>query len=215
MSKANAKFSERQEPTQDRAKASVERILAAAAVLLDEVGLEGFNTNLLAERADVRVRTVYRYYPNKYAVIVALTEQIAALWRAWMADLFESVSDPRRDWKLGMRQGRLKWLAEARATPGALSVLKALNATPDLVALHAKIFEDMSATFSGALEKRGIAALPARRLAIARTVVNAMNSSVDVYLGLAGEEAAAFLEEADRMGEAYLERYLPPSGQAT
>lgn len=204
-----AKFSDRQEPIQDRSKASVEKILTTAAALLDEVGLEGFNTNLLAERAEVRVRTIYRYFPNKYAVIVALTERIAAQWEEWTSELFEHVSDPREDWKLAMRKSRLKWLSEARATPGALSVLKALNATPELAALHWKIFEEMSANLSCALEKRGAAAPLAKRLAVARAVVNSLNSAVDVYLQLEGEEATAFLEEVSAMEESYLEKYLP------
>ena len=41
----------RQVPTQARAQKTVEHILATAGDLLAEVGTDGFNTNLLAERA--------------------------------------------------------------------------------------------------------------------------------------------------------------------
>ena len=73
-------------PRQARARETVARILDTAAVLLDEVGVDDFNTNLLAERAGVRVRTVYRYFPNKSAVILALAERVVSEWDAWALD---------------------------------------------------------------------------------------------------------------------------------
>ena len=56
-------------PTQARSRETFEKILATAVELLDELGWDGFNTNLLAERAGVRVSAVYRYFPNKEAVL--------------------------------------------------------------------------------------------------------------------------------------------------
>ena len=48
------------------------QILETAAELVDEVGVVGFTTNLLAERAGIRVRTIYRYFPSKLGVLNAL-----------------------------------------------------------------------------------------------------------------------------------------------
>jgi AcrR family transcriptional regulator len=95
MKKLPAGLSGRHQPVQDRSRASVDRILAMTATLLDEVGIEGFNTNLLAERTGVRVRTVYRYFPNKYAVIVALTKRLAVQWDELMAGYYSKMSDPQ------------------------------------------------------------------------------------------------------------------------
>ena len=55
-----------------RAKRTYESILDAAAQLLMEVGVERISTNLTAERAGVTVPALYRYFPNKYAVLYAL-----------------------------------------------------------------------------------------------------------------------------------------------
>ncbi|MCA9645888.1 MAG: helix-turn-helix transcriptional regulator, partial [Myxococcales bacterium] len=66
----------RVKPVQARAIQTVEHILRTAADLLAEVGVDQFNTNLLAERADVRVRTVYRYFLDKHAVILCLAERM-------------------------------------------------------------------------------------------------------------------------------------------
>jgi AcrR family transcriptional regulator len=63
---------EKNRPRQERAKRTYEAILNAAAELLIEVGIERISTNLIAERAGITVPALYRYFPNKYAVINAL-----------------------------------------------------------------------------------------------------------------------------------------------
>jgi AcrR family transcriptional regulator len=63
---------EKNKPRQDRAKRTYEAILEAAAELLVEVGVERISTNLTAERAGITVPALYRYFPNKYAVLNAL-----------------------------------------------------------------------------------------------------------------------------------------------
>jgi len=63
---------EKNKPRQERAKRTYEAILAAAAELLVEVGVERISTNLIAERAGITVPALYRYFPNKYAVLNAL-----------------------------------------------------------------------------------------------------------------------------------------------
>lgn len=63
---------EKNRPRQERAKRTYEAILHAAAELLVEVGVERISTNLIAERAGITVPALYRYFPNKYAVINAL-----------------------------------------------------------------------------------------------------------------------------------------------
>ncbi len=63
---------EKNKPRQERAKRTYEAILVAAAQLLIEVGVERISTNLIAERAGITVPALYRYFPNKYAVLHAL-----------------------------------------------------------------------------------------------------------------------------------------------
>jgi len=63
---------EKNKPQQERAKRTYEAILTSAAELLVEVGVERISTNLVAERAGITVPALYRYFPNKYAVLNAL-----------------------------------------------------------------------------------------------------------------------------------------------
>ena len=63
---------EKNRPQQQRAIRTYEAILSATGELLCEVGLERVSTNNIAERAGVTVPALYRYFPNKYAVLNAL-----------------------------------------------------------------------------------------------------------------------------------------------
>lgn len=63
----------RRVPVQGRSVARVQRMLDACAVLVDEVGYEALTTTLLAERAGVAIGSVYQFFPDKRAVVQALT----------------------------------------------------------------------------------------------------------------------------------------------
>lgn len=56
-------------PKQARAAATLGRILDAAVEVLVERGLQGFNTNVVAEVAGVNVATLYHYFPDKNSVL--------------------------------------------------------------------------------------------------------------------------------------------------
>ena len=97
-SRRKVELLEKHKPRQERAKRTYEGILAAAAELLVEVGVERISTNLIAERAGITVPALYRYFPNKYAVLHALgcalmDVQNEALER-WFMNHMES-GDPR------------------------------------------------------------------------------------------------------------------------
>jgi AcrR family transcriptional regulator len=63
----------RRVPVQNRSLARVHRMLDACAELVDEVGYEGLTTTLLAERAGVAIGSVYQFFPDKRAIVQALT----------------------------------------------------------------------------------------------------------------------------------------------
>jgi AcrR family transcriptional regulator len=65
----------RKTPAQARSKATVEAILVAAAQVLRRHGYATTTTDRIAERAGVSVGSLYQYFPNKDAILVALTER--------------------------------------------------------------------------------------------------------------------------------------------
>jgi AcrR family transcriptional regulator len=65
----------RKMPTQARSRARVADILKAAAALLSEVGYDGLSTNLVAERANVPVGSIYQFFEGKDDIVAALVKQ--------------------------------------------------------------------------------------------------------------------------------------------
>lgn len=64
-------------PKQERSQATVEAILTATTRILSEEGYDHFTTNRVAELAGVSIGSLYQYFPNKEALIVALAEDYA------------------------------------------------------------------------------------------------------------------------------------------
>ena len=65
----------RKQPTQARAQATVEVILAAARRVLVQTGYEKFTTNHVAKLAGVSIGSLYQYFPSKRALVGALLEE--------------------------------------------------------------------------------------------------------------------------------------------
>ncbi|MGN8050460.1 TetR family transcriptional regulator [Curtobacterium sp. 22159] len=62
----------RNEPVQARSSARLAGLLDAAAGVIDEIGFERLTTAMVAERAGASIGTVYRYFPDRIAVVEAL-----------------------------------------------------------------------------------------------------------------------------------------------
>jgi AcrR family transcriptional regulator len=64
----------RRAPRQVRSRAIVEAIVQAGRELLASDGARSLTTNRIAERAGVSIGSLYRYFPNKDAVLAAIYE---------------------------------------------------------------------------------------------------------------------------------------------
>ncbi|MFI5307069.1 MAG: TetR/AcrR family transcriptional regulator [Polyangiales bacterium] len=65
----------RKQPTQARARATVEIILQAARRLLVRKGYAKLTTNAVAKTAGVSIGSLYQYFPNKRALVGAVLEE--------------------------------------------------------------------------------------------------------------------------------------------
>jgi len=65
----------RRRPVQQRSARRVERMLDAASDLLNEHGYEALTTTAIAKRAGVAVGSLYQFFPDKRAVVQALTQR--------------------------------------------------------------------------------------------------------------------------------------------
>ena len=81
----------RKRPLQKRSRSTVEVILEAAAQVLERDGYSATTTDLIAERAGVSIGSLYQYFPNKDAVLLALTQQHAEAARAVLEPLLAEI----------------------------------------------------------------------------------------------------------------------------
>ena len=67
--------SPRKSPSQERSRQTVERILDAGARIFHEQGYAGTTTNDIADEAGLSIGSLYQYFPNKDALLAALTKR--------------------------------------------------------------------------------------------------------------------------------------------
>ncbi len=85
---------QRKRPLQGRSRSTVEVILEAAAQVLERDGYAAATTDLIAERAGVSIGSLYQYFPNKDAILLALTQRHALQAQTVLEPLLhEIVSD--------------------------------------------------------------------------------------------------------------------------
>jgi AcrR family transcriptional regulator len=68
--------SKRRMPQQVRALATLELIFEATARILHRGGEAALNTNAVAEHAGISIGTLYQYFPNKEAIMVAMARRL-------------------------------------------------------------------------------------------------------------------------------------------
>ena len=84
--------SPRKSPRQERSRLTVERILDAAARIFQDQGYAGATTNEIADEAEVSVGSLYQYFPNKDAILVALTRRHIETATAGLVELVLGLS---------------------------------------------------------------------------------------------------------------------------
>ena len=82
----------RRRPSQQRSRATVERILDAGRSVLLERGFEGASTNRIAAAAGVGPGSLYQYFPDKESILDRVVEQAvddleARITRAFLGSL--------------------------------------------------------------------------------------------------------------------------------
>lgn len=126
-------------PSQARAHDTYEVILATTGEMLREIGFEQLSTNKVCERAGLTPPALYRYFPNKYAILKALAdrlmnEQDEAVF-AWIdaGGLACETAEEQLDKAIAIQS---RMIEIVRRAPGGVAVLRALRAVPLLQALR-------------------------------------------------------------------------------
>ncbi|MEV8226387.1 TetR/AcrR family transcriptional regulator [Streptomyces sp. NPDC079167] len=106
----------RRVPVQQRSADRLARILDAGAALLDETGYEQFSTRAVADRAGVPIGSVYRFFPNKRALVDALAERNLEVYAGRVVARLEAI--PEREWREAIDAVLDEYLAMKRSVAG-------------------------------------------------------------------------------------------------
>lgn len=170
----------RKQPQQTRSRETMQRMLDEAEALLIEQGVDGFNTNVLAERAKVGVRAIYRYFPNKWAILVELVDRSYAQEREWIGHL--GALRPGDDWRSAVDRMIDGFYAGASTSPSYGMLRAACQVSPQLCEVDARNVARFEADVAEALCMLGMVAEPARLRVTAQIVIEMSGRLIDLAL---------------------------------
>jgi AcrR family transcriptional regulator len=145
---------------------TLELILEVTANLLAEVGIERLSTNLICERAGLTPPALYRYFPNKYAVLRELGDRLMTRMNeavlAWLrTDQPLGPLDPHEVSAKSLVQIQETINAIALDYPASAWILRAMRAVPALREVRleshrfvaARAFDDLRARYPKASDE--------------------------------------------------------------
>jgi AcrR family transcriptional regulator len=115
--------SPRKVPRQERSRLTVEAILDAAARVFERHGYAAGTTNRIAERAGVSIGSLYQYFPNKDAILVALVERHLEEGTAAAGPVLAALAEQRPPVEVAMRRLVEAMVALHRERPALHRVL--------------------------------------------------------------------------------------------
>jgi AcrR family transcriptional regulator len=190
----------RQQPRQDRAQQTYERLLDVTGVLLAEVGVESISTNMICARAGMTPPALYRYFKDKYALIEALAERLMAR-QAVVVEQWLATHAPNGVPALAANvEPLLRALAQVTAEqPGAIWVFRAMRAVPRLTHVrlesHRRITDQLSAVYMSLMPH----VPPGMMWMRVRVSVEFSYATDEMIAESSGEDLDAIFYEAGRM----------------
>jgi AcrR family transcriptional regulator len=197
----------RRMPVQERSAARVQRMLDAAAALLDEVGYEATTTSAIAARAGVSVGSLYQFFPDRRAVLQALALRSFSRFSAALTE--RMTEPPPQRWQDAVELVVDVYVEFSRTEPAA-QVLSfggpvdrhMLDAEDDNNGVVAEVLGDVLR-----LALPGVAMDAQLRLAL-RVAVEAADRVLELAFRRAPEGDPEIVAEAKRLLTSYLAGYL-------
>jgi AcrR family transcriptional regulator len=191
-------------PRQERARAAVGRILRATAELLDDAGFDALTTTAVAERAAVNIATLYRYFPDKYALIEALALSLETERVDRIGPMLSALAGSS-DWRREVRALFAKLIELRLKRPGVKGLRRALHSAPQLWVAERAGFDRIIERLVAALRARVPTMTAQRADAVARTMLTMLVGLMD-WAVAEPERRRVVVRE----GGLALERYLAP-----
>ena len=200
----------RNEPVQARSAARLTALLDAAAAVVDETGYERLTTAMVADRAGASIGTVYRYFPDRIAVLQSLAVRNAERLTDRIVDAVRDTA--HSDWAGALGAG-LDVLVDAfRSDPGFASLrfgdvldLRPAAGSPAYALLADRMFDALAERFPAQKSDEALVALESAVVAADAFAARAFARDPRGY--------AAFLDRIPAMSTALLAEYFGPSAR--
>ncbi|KRP62079.1 TetR/AcrR family transcriptional regulator [Pseudomonas orientalis] len=169
-------------PAQQRSTETYERILVATAQTLCDVGIERLSTNLVCECAGLTPPALYRYFPNKYALLSVLGERLLekqnGLIDNWITP--QLLSGPPEVLESALAELILDTYRVTQATLGGMWILKGLRAVPALEHVRLDSHRKVSAAQAQILAAIFPQADPQQLATAARVAVEMIHATIEL-----------------------------------
>lgn len=202
----------RARPLQARSVLTFNQILDATGALLETHGFDAVTTNLVADEAALTVRAIYRYFPNKHAIVVELARRMAQRWSDAL-DGIGSFADPSQPWRELWGDYIDGFVAAVRATPGGRAVLLAMRSEPDLRRVDDEANRVYIEGIAAALRARVPQMTGAEAETVATVLMRSTVAVIDEAFDSDDVAGAGLIEAMKTMHVGLLERYLGQSAQ--
>ncbi|WP_437708709.1 TetR/AcrR family transcriptional regulator [Sorangium sp. So ce448] len=198
----------RRVPLQARSQRRKERILDATAALLASRGLDAVTTNAIAARARTSIGSVYEFFPNKEAVLHALTGRYLERLRARTeAALAES---PPGSWRALTERWMDALAAFYRMEPGYRELWFGVQLSGALLSTAAAWGDEFSGRVEALLSPLTPALAPAERRVVARSTLYMTSTLLALATQQDEQQGALYVEEAKKAVCRYLAPYIEP-----
>lgn len=198
----------RRQPQRERGQRRVDAILRAAATIFDARGFEAATTNAIARRARASIGSVYRFFPNKEAILQALVTRHRADLNRLFGGLItpEVLRLPTVVIVDRVIDGSAAFIADH---VGFGRIFWHSPASPRLAAIAAQLDDEIVARVDAGLAIRYPKLSRAKRRLHARVTVATLKSLLALADVAASTERAATLRETKTILAHYLDQIGP------
>lgn len=185
-------------PSQDRGQKRIDAILDAAEKVIVEVGVEAATTNAIAAKAGAGVGSLYHFFPNKDAIVSALS----ARYQADMLQLAKGMLEPEMavipipEMAARIVMPMADYL---RRRPAYLAVYRATLGPKALGDCHEELHQNVVTIVETLMRARTTAWTPAAIRTSAMAAVEMVHRLLEFAQGLPPRGRAAMIRETIRL----------------
>jgi len=186
----------RRTPSQQRAHESVQAIVRAATEIIEAEGYEAYNTNTVAKRAGVSVALVYRYFPNKESILVALWEETQNVRARTVVHIIRQIPTVE-NWEEYARMIMVTLRKLRTDQPNLMMMRKIFPSVPQLAFVENKVIRECGDALVSVIKKRFAKISDAEAEAATMTLLSMIPPLVDATMEAVDPTAISALIESN------------------